>query len=189
MACIKDKEWKAYKCKYNKDYDSEEDNERREIYARNKKLMKIHNQRYEDGKEKCRRVANELTDMAAYDDPRSLRRGERGGRDAIGGRGGRGSRGRTDDRHRDRVDPYREKPRKRGEDRKGRKHDPWELSTDQDYTSEYDSDYNSDHNSDYDSDWGRPRHKGKGSPAGKGRDAFPDRYKSKSGTKGDRYCR
>ncbi|CAD7093292.1 unnamed protein product [Hermetia illucens] len=74
MAHISDKEWEAYKKKYDKNYYSEEDCARREIYAENKKRIEKHNQLYRAGKESYAKGINQFTDMFAREVPKGYGR-------------------------------------------------------------------------------------------------------------------
>lgn len=76
MARISDKEWEAYKRKYNKIYDSEEDCSRREIYSENKKRIEKHNELYKAGMESYAKGINQFTDMFAREVPKGYGRGK-----------------------------------------------------------------------------------------------------------------
>ncbi|XP_055390238.1 cystein proteinase inhibitor protein salarin-like [Condylostylus longicornis] len=70
---VTDEEWENYKRKFNKEYDTEEDIIRRQIYEATKKEIIEHNKRYDAGDETFRKGINQFTDKRPQEVPKGFR--------------------------------------------------------------------------------------------------------------------
>ncbi|XP_037715284.1 protein CTLA-2-beta [Drosophila subpulchrella] len=63
MSLISDEEWVEYKSKFDKSYEAEEDQMRRELYAKSKARIDEHNQKFEKGEVTWKMGINHLADL------------------------------------------------------------------------------------------------------------------------------
>ncbi|XP_016978255.1 protein CTLA-2-beta [Drosophila rhopaloa] len=63
MSLVTDEEWVEYKSKFDKSYEAEEDQLRRELYAKAKARIDEHNRKFEKGEVTWKMGINHLADL------------------------------------------------------------------------------------------------------------------------------